>query len=336
MLRGHFPVNEVAHHMAPRYLTDYFPLGLGVLLTCAVVPAAIAAVFSKAPSAGARRAMVAYLAIVTAVFMWAASGQFRYVTVLAPFFCVLVGGEMLRIGKTTRFAGSAVVLVVAVVLTWPAVIISPKIVALLTRPDTREEARVWIEARVPAGSTVLLEGTIDMEPSEAPSLVPVSDWFPPRIEQAQAAGTSGRLLMAAAALSARSRRPRYDLVETSIQSVDSLDGIDYLVLSTEDGLPGGFHSIVRPDDPSARAFLQARAAAMQRVEEAFTLVASFRPNPVLRFVWFGNPDFSRMWAAPIQSFGAWKMGPRIDVYRRADTRVAPCSGVGTAVTSSRK
>jgi hypothetical protein len=318
LLQQHLPGSQLVHHMAPRYLLDYFPLGLGVLLTCAAVPAAVSASLRRGTPA---RAMVLYLTIITAVFMWATSGQARYLIVLAPFLCVLIGGELLRL-KPLRFAGNAAIMLLALVLTWPAGIISVKIIGLLSRPDTTEEAKAWIEARVPAGSTILLEGTTDSEPSEAPPLVPVNDWFVRRIEEAKAAGTSGRLLMAAAAVSARRTRPRYDIVETSIGSIDSLEGIDFLVLSTQEGFPSEFHRIVHPDDPPARAFLQARAAAMQRVGEAYTLVASFRPNPVLRYVWFGNPDFSRMRAAPIQSFGTWKMGPRIDVYRRADAQLA--------------
>lgn len=77
-----------------------------------------------------------------------------------------------------------------------------------------------------------------------------------------------------------------------------------------------------------RRIVRTTREAMQQVENAFTPIASFKPHQVLRFDWFGDPDFSRMWAAPIQSFGAWKMGPRIDVYRRAD---APAAPEGTAV-----
>lgn len=309
--QNHFS-GDTIRTVAPLFLGDYFPLSLGVPLIVGILPAAAQALFREDIRL---KAIVAYLAVIGAIFLWATGGMPRYIITLAPLACVVFAGEICRWRALPVHQGIALI-ALALLLTWPANIVSWKFVALLSRPDTRHQAQAWIETAVPAGSRVLLEGTISGEPTFAPALVPTEGWFDARLVEARAAGTTGRILAAAAVPAAQSGRRRYDLVEKGVEDVPDLKGVDYLVLSEHHSLPYERLRIVKPEDPDVQPWIRSRAAAMERVEREFTEIFSVSPVPDLRFDWFDRLDYWRLWSAPLENYEHWKLGPNIKVYRR--------------------
>jgi len=311
-VRGHHFSGGTARAVAPLFLGDYLPFSLGVPLVCGILAAAAIALFRVDMRP---KAIVAYLAVIGAIFMWATGGMPRYVITLAPLACIVFAGEMCRWRALSVRRGIPVI-GLALLLTWPANIVSLKFIALLSRPDTRHQAQAWIEAAVPAGSRVLLEGTASGEPTFTPALVPSEGWFKARLVEVRAAGTTGRIVEAAAVRAAKSDRPRYDLVEKAVEDVPDLKGIDYLVLSEHHSLPDERIRIVKAEDPDIQAWVRSRKAAMGRVESEFSEIFSVSPFPDLRFDWFDRPDYWRLWSAPLQNYENWKLGPIIKVYRR--------------------
>jgi len=311
-IRGHHFSGGAIRSVAPLFLGDYLPLSLGVPLIGGILPAAAKALFREDMRP---KAIVVYLAVIGAIFMWATGGMPRYVITLAPLVCVVFAGEICRWRARPVRQGIALI-VLALLLTWPANIVSWKFIALLSRPDTRHQAQAWIETAVPEGSRVLLEGTINGEPTFAPALVPTAGWFEARLVDVRAAGTTGRILAATAVRAAKSGRPRYDLVEKAVEDVLDFKGVDYLVLSEHHSLPHERIRIVKPDDPDIRPWIRSREAAMGWVEREFTEVFSVSPLPDLRFDWFDRLDYWRLWSAPLQNYENWKLGPIIKIYRR--------------------
>ncbi len=304
--------------LAPRFLGDYLPLGLGIPLLCGVLPAAARALYGGDVRL---RAIIAYFAVVGLIFMWTTGGMPRYVITLAPFMCVVVAGEICR-WRALAVRRGLVLIGLALLLTWPANIISLKFIMLLSRPDTRPPAQAWIEATVPAGSKVLLEGTISGEPTFAPALLPTDEWFKARLEEARAVGSTGQLLQASALGAAQSGRPRYHLIEKAAEDVADFNGVDYLVLSDHHSLPHEYFRIVKSDDPDIQPLIRSRQEAMRRVQEEFTEIFSVSPVPDLRFDWFDNPDYWRLWSAPLENYDQWRLGPVIRVYRRHSLKQA--------------
>lgn len=315
---SHFKSAGVAHHALPRYLWDYLPLGMGILLSCCAIPAACRALISKDVRL---RALVCYVAIISATFMWATTGVPRYVVILAPFLCILVAGELLRWQSLAATGRGWVVIGLALLLTWPANIISLKFILLLSRPDTRALTQAWIESQVPASSKILLEGMIGMEPTFAPALVPTREWFEAKQEEARKGGTTGTILKAAASRADLSDRPRYELVEKALEDVQDLTGVDYLILSSYQSLPREWMRVVTAQDPDVQALLLARQAAIERIEKDSVQVFSAIPVPNLRFDWVDNLDFRTLWSAPLWSYENWIVGPKLKVYRRTVKQV---------------
>jgi len=311
-IRGHHFSGGTIRAIAPRFLGDYLPLSLGVPLVCGILAAAAKALFREDMRP---KAIVAYLAVMGAIFMWTTGGMPRYVITLAPLACVVFAGEICRWRALPVRQGIALI-GLALLLTWPANILSLKFIALLSRPDTRHQAQAWIETAVPSGSRVLLEGTVSGEPTFTPALVPTEGWFEARLVEVRAAGTTGQIVAAAAVHAAKSGHPRYDLLEKAVQDVPDLKGVDYLVLSEHHSLPDERIRIVKPEDPDIQSWIRSREAAMGLVEREFIQLFSISPIPDLRFDWFDRPDYWRLWSAPLQNYQNWKLGPIIKVYRR--------------------
>ncbi|RJR49563.1 MAG: hypothetical protein C4576_06725 [Desulfobacteraceae bacterium] len=302
--------------VASLYIQSYFPLGLGILLALVTVVAAARIVLYEGDVR--LKAIVVSCIVTAAVLMSSTSGMLRYVITLGPLISVFVAGEVMR-WNARWFSNGFAVVAVAILLTWPANLIAVKLIALLARPDTRVVAQEWIEAHVPTGSRVLLEGTISGEPSYAPAIVPSAQWFQARQDHARMAGTSGRLLEAAAVRAATSSRPRYDILNTAVEGVSALEKVDYVVLSDYHALPMEFCRDVRRGDPHIERELSSRATAIHLLEKDFVQVFSIEPVPDLRFDWFDTPDFLRLWEASFSNYEKWMVGPVITVYRRAVT-----------------
>ncbi len=221
-----------------------------------------------------------------------------------------------------RVRSSFLVVTIALLLTWPANIISLKFIGLLARPDTRYLAQRWIEAHVPAGSKILLEGTISNEPTYAPPLLPTKEWFEAKQKDAQAAGTTGRIIQAKASLAARRGRPRYYLLESPKKEFTDFDQIDCAVLSSYDSpwvesFSVESFSIVKPSDAKMQREVPTRQAWLRRLKKDFTEEYSVLPFPKIRFDWWDNPDYWRLWEVPFTSYRQWIGGPNIKVYRRS-------------------
>jgi len=300
--------------MAPRYLLDFLPLGLGMPIVVAIVPAVVRILLSQDIRL---KAIAAYVGAGSAACMLSTFSSPRYFIPLVPFICIIVAGELWRL-EILKVRRTLVVVSVAVVLTWPANVLALKYLLLLGQPDTRNVSQAWIEAQVPSNSKILLEGTTTLEPTFAPALVHTAEWFVTRQQEARAAGTTGRIFLAAASLAAQSGRPRYQIEEKVIEYVSDLNQFDYVVLSSYDSLPGEAQFIVRDSDPDVQMMISERQAAIRRLEEDFTEVFSIGPIPNLRFDWnTWNHDFWGMWAAPLWSHDKWVAGPHIKVYRRS-------------------
>ncbi len=313
---GLHDLQQMSHHfMASRYLLDFLPLGVGILIAAAVVPAVARILFAHDIRL---KAIVAYLGTSGAVCMFSTFGAPRYFIPLVPFICIIVAGELWRLDllnmrRILAIAG------VAVVLTWPANFLALKYLLLLSRPDTRNVSQAWIEAQVPSNSKILLEGTIKHEPSFAPVLVHTAKWFEDRQQDARSAGTTGRLFRAAASRAAQSGRPRYHIEEKVIEYITDLTQFDYVVLSSYDSLPAEDFFIVLDGDPDIQRIISDRQIALRRLENDFTEEFYAKPIPNLRFDWItSNHDFWGMWAAPLWSFDKWVAGPHIKVYRRSE------------------
>lgn len=309
-------VGEHQHLIAPRYLLDFLPLGLGIPLVLAFLPAAVRAFLRDDPRL---KAVVAYVAVAGAICLSQKYGVPRYMVPWAPFICIIVAGELVQTGHL-RHARPAMILGLAFVLTWPANTIAAKYALLLTRPDTRTVAKTWIEQRVPGGNTVLVEGTIQEEPSFAPALLGTVQWYEARERDAREGGGTGRLFRAAGAVAARQQRPRYHLVQRALTEVERAEDFDYLVLSNYDSLTSEWLLILKPDDPEVHAERSLREQAVRQLEHCCRELFHAEPYPVLKFDWItNNPDYWGMWAADVTTFGTWMAGPHIRVYARAVT-----------------
>ena len=299
--------------MAPRYLFDFLPLGLGIPLVIAVIPAMLSALFRHD---WRLRAIVVYLCVGTAMCLFSTFSSPRYFMPVAPFLCMIVAGEVCRL-EILKAEKALATASLAIILAWPANVLALKYLVLLSRPDTRHISQAWIESQVPINSKILLEGTVTLEPTFAPALVPTAEWFEAKQQEAQALGATGRVFRAAASRAAQSGRPRYRIVENDIEDVPDLDLFDYVVLSSFDALPGEWQYIVDSHDPEIEQGVSKRQAALRLLERDFLEEFSSKPAPNLKFDWVSNnPDFWGMWVSPLWSCSQWTVGPHIQVYRR--------------------
>ena len=312
VLGGVLTPEGAGRSMALRYV-EYLPLGMGGALIISVFIVGVKVCLGTDERA---KAIMAFLAVAGVLLMANAYGFLRYAMPLAPFICLVVAGELWRKGILKARSG-LVVIGVAILFTWPANVIAAKYLVLLSRPDTREVSKVWIEAQVPSGSKVLLEGTITGESIFSPALLPTAEWFQVRLREAQAAGATGKFLQVAASRAAKSGRPRYNLVENYIEEVSNYKDLEYVVLARYDGpLRSESPYMDSTKDHRVREAVALRQKAVRQLKEDFTEVFSATPVPNLRFDWFtDNPDFLRLWSVPLGSYNEWLVGPRISVYR---------------------
>lgn len=105
------------------------------------------------PARGRRWVALLYPAVILAVFLFYEGGHTRYLTTAVPFLCVLGGVAADRL-LAQRGAWRAIA---ALLLVFPLVQ-AARLDWVMTRPDTRTEFLAAIAAKVPADSTIAVEG----------------------------------------------------------------------------------------------------------------------------------------------------------------------------------
>lgn len=142
-----------------RYLLRDLPEGAGPLVTAlglaGFVWMTVRAVLRReaGPLLVAAFALPTFLAFAASRVPWA-----RYLLPLLPFLAIGAAFALWRLTAPlpTRWRAAARAVLVVVALAGPCAL-SVGWVASLARPDTRTEARAWVERHIPAGSTLALE-----------------------------------------------------------------------------------------------------------------------------------------------------------------------------------
>lgn len=295
--RGHAGVDVGPgwwHHLS---FTLRHGLGLPVLL--AAIAGLVLAARQRGPASMAAVALASY-------FVVAGSGSslfVRYALPMVPVLCALAVLPLVRsLARRPRWLGAAALLLAA-----PSLLASLQTDRLLSRQDTREQARHWIERHVPAGARIVLTG-VDYG---QPVLTPTRGWLQDRWQEAQRAGEPARRLrlrLERAAASTQtghypiSLRPGVAASSRTLREPSGLAEIE----------AAGIDWLVTQDHPLAYAAVDPRLAVDlgQR-----TPVVEFAPAPaaVLDRALFDPLD---AWYLPLAGLSGFdRPGPRLRIYR---------------------
>lgn len=167
------------------------------------------------------------MAISFVLVMYAADrpGNERYLLPIMPAFWLLAARAAATVGGTRPAMILAIVLIIAALPTFDIA----KTNYMFTRPDTRVLAKHWIEANVPAGSKILMDG-MKYRYIQSPPLNPDEATVRRRVGNAEkegadlSRGVSSRTLALYAQAMAQVTGPRYELHSTvyglNVQDLD--------------------------------------------------------------------------------------------------------------------
>jgi hypothetical protein len=160
----------------------------------------------------ARRRRPADLALLGGLLLYygvAGSGKgvfMRYMLPLVPLLCAAAGGVL---DAVDRGRGRWWVFALALLLVAPTARAAWQHDGLLAREDTRLTAARWIEDQLPDGTRIAMCGS----DFGYPQVHPTRDWLQRELEDARAAGASGRRLESMLRQEGYPPPPRYDVVE---------------------------------------------------------------------------------------------------------------------------
>jgi len=242
--------------------------------------------------------------------MIAGGGYPRWVVPLIPFLSLLAGFVLSQVVTSYLVLGLLVLMMV-----FPNLVRIVKFDYLLTLPDTRTLAKSWVEENIPAGTSIVIEGTArDEIPSYlGPPLVLGQGRLREELVVTQQGGQEGLTLQAQ--LEAYQNRIGYDL--TGVPRIDvRYDSQSGKYLSLPNAQYYKDHGVeyvirsgwVRQEAPAMSAsFLESFA-------QDYVLVQSFRPSVAFRYdfhTWY--VDNQALDQITLLTQG--KIGPEISIYR---------------------
>jgi hypothetical protein len=227
----------------------------------------------------------------------------RYAIPLVPLLSVAAGTGVAQLAQHRM----AIVVAVSLALVAPSALTAVQHDRLLTRQDTRELARQWIERRVPTGARIALTGSSYGHPR----LHPTRSWLQGRWEDVRRLGETGRRLRLGLDLSGYPPDPAYDLVELRTVPHPGLRSVR-ATQSLADLQTSGVGWLVTQSHPLAYS---AMSQGLARDLVSMTPVAEFSPAPpnVLGKAAFDPLDAYFLPYAGHQ--GMWRPGPHLRVYR---------------------
>ncbi|MBI4342989.1 MAG: glycosyltransferase family 39 protein [Candidatus Omnitrophica bacterium] len=240
------------------------------------------------------------LTIVLARVVWIGQGNaVPYFQLPAmPFLLILAAlgiREALASSHRAARAAGLAVLCAGVLVNGPPII---RYKRWLASDDTRTLAKAWLEARVPAGSRIAVEGGLKGYVWAGPQLAEDEATLQREIERSRQEGGTGRFWEERARALHRGAAPRYTLtkvVRVSELTEEQLRAHDYVVLSR------------RHDEPWAGL-------------PSFEPVERFEPAPPISYDFapmLSRTDLLRLRVVPLWGPARLAKGPRIVILRRA-------------------
>ncbi|MBI4323010.1 MAG: hypothetical protein HY596_01895 [Candidatus Omnitrophica bacterium] len=214
---------------------------------------------------------------------------------------------------------------------WPSVVDDVRLIALTRRPDTRTLARAWVQANVPSGAHIVVEGARYADMWLGPTLPGRADVLAQELMQVEARGGLGRLAQMRLALAqAHPPAAAFALTKVFTAAPDALDRMrpEYVVTS-------GYFDLDLFDQESPRrieappchkpGFLQARLALRDYLARDYIEVARFDPGVRFHeeFPVMYTCDVARLQRVPVVN--GWRQrhqGPVVTIYRRKSAPAA--------------
>lgn len=241
---------------------------------------------------GSRRALwLAVFPLIFALVFHKKSGAVYHMIPALPFFFISAGVFFSKINKGNARSKVLLILLLAVALAQPAIRFV-KIFRVLSGPDTRIESLKWIEANVPAGKKIYLEGSAREFTMFAPQLAPNEATLKNDIARVVSSGGSGYALSLAQKYNIYKNRKTYNIKRGEIDTISAQEILnfnpDYAVLS---GVNDENLQYILLTDNSQR--LNRRALQLDTIKKHYKETVSYEPYPVFTrfFPLFTTEDF---------------------------------------------
>lgn len=311
---GEYIVNNPNRSAWLYHFTNHLRNGLGLPLELACLAGVVYAAYRRTRSDLLMLAfpVTYYLLIMNSI------GFAYHLLPAIPFLVIMAAALIAHIVRKFFSRGAfAACLAVGSLLVAPSAIDSIKYVAIVASPDTRTEAKAWIETNIPEGSSILSEGYIYTLAVHGPVLTPTRTTLERDIAAIAAqggAGTSARTeLVNYGRIYGASRA--YDLFKRDRLSPDDprLINADYIVMSGSKDIETGAELAYYLE----KDYYKNRDAVKIIVSDEYRLIRSFIPTDAFTpmFPHLMDNDYRLIRSVPISKSKEYLRGPRIDVFK---------------------
>lgn len=290
------------------YLMRFLPYSLGVALTLAVGVGCI-----NGLRAGHRRrfTLLVSFPVLLFVVLFQRSAFPSFITPAIPFLALIAASV---VGRISAVQGSWRWLAIAVGF---GLAVQPLLSSLrydryVSAPDTRRHAKAWIEANIPAGETIAVEGAVFEMITFGPPLKATRAVLEAELAGIKKRQGTGRLWEAQIRASERDPNPRYALckVVELTESVLEACKVRYAVVVTD------------RDDRTWGLIPHSHGAFLHALKSRYVLLKQFDPYPGVKFLHSHHAlreEFPRLAMVGIfRNPSELVTGPRIRVFRRLD------------------
>ncbi len=294
-------------------------------------PVALLAVFGSAVLLWRHRRLGVFLLaypVALLIFLSPYLGSPTHLALAVPFVALLAAVGFVTIATSFRspsLLARSVLVGMTGLCIWPSVVTDVRLIALARRPDTRALARAWVQANVPSGAHLVVEGARYTDMWLGPTLPERADVLAQELEQIKAHGGLGRLAQMRLELAmAEPPAVAFALTKVFTAAPDALERMrpEYVVTSGYFDLDlFDQESPLRVEVPPCHkpGFLDARRALRDYLAQEFVEVARFDPDLRLHeeFPLMYTCDFARLKRFSLAAdHRQVYQGPVVTIYQR--------------------
>lgn len=292
------------------YLMRFLPYSLGVPLTLAVAAGCIS---GFRVGQRFRFTLLASFPVLLFGVLFQRSAFPSFLTPVIPFLALIAASV---VGRITAMQGSSwrwLAVAVGFGLVLQPLLSSLRYDRYVGTTDTRQHAKAWIEASIPAGETIAVEGAVFETIVFGPPLKATRVVLEAELAEIKKRQGTGRLWEAQIRASERDTNPRYALckVVESTESVLEGCGARYAVVVTDRA------------DRTWSSTSRGRESFLSALKSRYVLLKQFDPYPGVKFIhshWALREEFPRLAMVGLLWNGSELItGPRIRIFRRLDS-----------------
>ena len=250
-----------------------------------------------------------------------ATGFAYYLLPSLPFITIAMGAFLYKVSIRFKKWGSAFLVVVSILCFLNPAMDSLRYLFVITGPDTRTQAKIWIEGNIPNDSDIILEGALGNKLVQAPVLNENLETLKDSLEWTLDHGGSGRFQRLLIENYTTSRNSyRLYKVPQNFKEEDVLNTTaGYLVTCGFFDLDLGELEGYLDKDYYGKDYYKERRRVWEIIEKKFRLVKKFEPFPKFRYYY---PLFFAEDYRTLRKINIFKdrikvaPGPEVRIYKR--------------------